>query len=173
MTADTPFPDWFDTLPAGWLVLPFSGFVLVILLLAFYLKFIHPWVVRSVQVMGDIFGEEARFGVERKPSIFEQIKDQGEKLAAQSEILIANQETLVTHGEVLKTLTEKIVSVEANVTPNHGSSAHDALVREIRKVGDSLGTMEKSLGLVMDDLEDSKADRKKLWEAVNDIQESK
>lgn len=165
MTPDTPLPDWFDQIPLAYYLIPFAGIVALVLLGAMWVKYVNPYAVKISHFVDDFFGEEARPGVERVPGVLE-------RLEQVTLMLTASKQTLETHTEELEELKSELQTVKAQVTPNHGSSAHDTLMKEIRRGNTIVEALAVAIAGLKSGLEESQEDRKKIWEKIDELQES-
>ena len=91
------------------------------------LRWIHPIMTGIHDFLSDWKGEPARPGVEARPGVLAQIGD-----------LRCDLEGVKTDVEQIKA---DAASAAFNSQPNHDSSSHDALVREIRDVRSSVATI--------------------------------
>jgi len=134
---DTPAPDWLDSLPFGWILVALLGVLLVVLLVWGTIRIVlkvHPIAQKVQNIYDDIMGEKEREGVEARPSLLVRTKKMETAVSAMDGRLESVEGTLQ--------------EIKAEVTPNHGSSAHDKLSREIAGAKEAIETVRAEVSVI-------------------------
>jgi hypothetical protein len=121
-----PHPDWLDAVELGDVI----GAVLALLLIGgvalVIFKVVHPLMVKLTRMLDLILGRPDQQGIPGKPSLIERVEAIHERMDAQD---------------------VQIAEIKGQVTPNHGSSAHDKLTRRIGRVDSKVDALFRHLGV--------------------------
>ena len=117
---DLPWPEWLTDVLGPDLATWVIGALVVTVMMRRIWKKLRPWLDASKQFLRDWAGEPERPGISsRRLGVMERLKVQDDEIAG----------------------------IRAQVTPNHGSSAHDSLMRRIDRNSRHIRVLAEGLGI--------------------------
>lgn len=121
-------PRWLDQISVEDIILALGGLVAIGLVVIGIVKVVHPVMTKIVRVLDLILGRPKIQGIPGKPSMMDRFDSLDERMDAQD---------------------EAIKAIKAEVTPNHGTSAHDAITKRIDRVEANTDRVEAKVDAVL------------------------
>lgn len=132
---------WLDQVSAQDILIALGAVVIVVGGIWLVVKFVHPVMVKVVRVLDLILGRPDEQGIPGKPSMMARFDQILGRLAGQD--------------KVLERQNAAIAEIKAEVTPNHGGSAHDAITNRIDSLDIKVGSLDAKVGAILTALEDN------------------
>jgi hypothetical protein len=121
-----PHPEWLDSVGIDDVIGALLALLLIGGLVLVLVKMVHPLMVKLTRVLDLILGRPDQQGIPGKPSMMDRFDALDDRMRAQD---------------------VQIAEIKGQVTPNHGSSAHDKLTRRIGRVDFKVDALFRHLGV--------------------------